>query len=549
MPVCRGVGSLDVCPGFQANEEECTSMRSQTIGWAVLLIASASGGCGGADNKTTEANLGTSGSITVASQNPKPLEPPKRTFSIVLKTRPAGLALDGKLREWGELEPDPSQRIEVEPIREGDYRPAPQPESAPNAGGAGSRLAVALDTELTIAGDLEEAGDGSLWFGLAAPVPALPSVGLQGRYINIEPFDCEHKMRCCFDGDMVEDGPLPPEAAAACRQFVARYDALKVDHARRFARVYRIEANGIQVQDESGGLAAVPGAKVVFATSGGRNTFEATLPLTALPRMSDAPVSVLRMIASRGSAPAPETISTENTGWTWLKFPTAVSFEPFAAVRDHIFKEYNGGFYPGYSKALSYEPGNLDILQSMKTSTDLTSVEINEGVLPKRIVSSLGDVTVTQGTVPFTFYVVTKGKAVMGSFTLPGDIGDTSRMCFAGERDGDLHYVGFTPGGYDHAKTYFGPFWTVTIVRADGSIQTDSMELDDTLQLHQDVAKRFSNPGCTQFGIRGPELTRPGQTVSTDIYELSWKWDKASKKYRLTRKDPSPKAKPRKNTN
>ncbi|MFO0547592.1 MAG: hypothetical protein U0271_04335 [Polyangiaceae bacterium] len=465
------------------------------------------------------------------SESANPTAPPDENFSFVLKQRPTSLSVDGKLEDWGDLQPNPLQSTSP-PVSKNKqaYPPEPPGPSAPNPPTAGLRIAIALEKELSVAGRLGISAKDGLWLGVGALAPVLPAIGDHGRAGGVAPFDCEYEQTCCNDGYMIRGAKLTSELAAVCRKRVERYATLTAELDARFERVYRIDQDGVQYRDRDGKLQPVKDARVAFTKSDAGADFEATIPLSALPRMSQAPISALSFTAAPSGRNAPATATDEHP-WTWLLFPKPVAFEPNAPLRELIFAQY-ADFRAGYSAALSYQLSDPGTLESMRRNPEWTAIEPFSGPIVEKY-QKLGDVDVDLASIPASRFVISKGGAIRGHVELP--VTEPADMCFAGERDGELHYIHLKEGGWDDLAGLQPPRWWVLIVRSDGTFTANALEQDQTVYFDHLNTTKIANRDCSQFGLRGPEgdAYGPGGV----IFEQLWRWDKDLKKYVVTKRE------------
>ncbi|MFO0555319.1 MAG: hypothetical protein U0271_43485 [Polyangiaceae bacterium] len=462
-------------------------------------------------------------------------------MSVVTKAPPANLEIDGDLKEWGSLDAEPAQAAaEPEQVMPYGMAPAaaelPEPSTAVNPAVSGSHLAVALGEALTIAGELGAAAADGAWVAIGSSVPLLPPTGIWYRAQQVAGIDCVHEQDCCNDGEIIQGPERPPEVRAACEATIARNKEYIVEHAAEFERIYRLDATGAKLLEPDGKLTAIAAAKVALVKSDTGAHLEATLPLEALPRFSQAPIQTLRF-QGRPLSKEPPKSATANDGWIWLNLPQPVSFEPNAAVREIAFANLPSIFF---NPAMSYSATDRDHIFYVRHSDDASTLVPHNEVIYEKL-NTLGDVEVGLLNVPTKRLLIRKAGQLVAilNHTEGGfmDLAPDPEIKFAKERGGDLHYVFFNPGFVDSwaGMPYFG--WWAAIVHADGTYEANALDLTDMPMAYQYYkAKVSSNADFTKLTLGMPDYMR-------DVYaDLTWTWDAKKKKWNAKRKDkPIPK--------
>src|SRR5262249_35187467 len=150
-----------------------------------------------------------------------------------------------------------------------------------------------------------------VWVGIGADPPELPPTGEYQRGGGVMPF-----LECMpIPGEQNQDDP---EASEACKSMRAQYQSYVAAYRARFQRVYRIDSQGVR-EARGDKLAPIAGAKAASKPGRRGATAEVSLPRSALPRMSEAPVAGLLLVARAATAPAPPEIEPE--AWVSLALP------------------------------------------------------------------------------------------------------------------------------------------------------------------------------------------------------------------------------------
>ncbi len=461
-------------------------------------------------------------SSTAAAGYPDP-----KVISVVLVGAPRHVVVDGDLGEWGVWPtPMPSLPIddEREPASTGAAKKPPAP--PPNPPDAASRLALSITSEsVSIAADLGAQARDGVWIGIGAAPPEMPYLGEFVGRAGFLPLNCEQTMVVTSEDDGSQGygwEPSPPETKAACEAVVARETAFESANRKRFAKVFKVDRDGVKSVSESGELASVVGAEAVLRPSAKGATLEISLPLSAMPRVAQAPLTTLRVVARPLSAKPPEPSMKQ---WIAAKLPEAVSFEPYGALRAFAFRSANelGDFYPGTTgfqepRALSFQPGEPLRVEVMDAG-DCTVVTPRQQTLYTKQ-ATLGAIEVGYVTAAIRGYLGC-GAASKDSVVI-FENGKSDIVTLDGnpkgviERNGELHVLSVT----DWEKK-----WSVTSVAPDGThhdIALTPREPTDKERQGAELAD-FVSPGLDSFGWRSAK--------NLQGIEVTWTWDAAAKSY------------------
>lgn len=435
--------------------------------------------------------------------------------SVIVARRPERFALDGDLGEWGSLIP-PSP----EPLRAGEKAPSVDP----NPREASSHVAVALTGEgALIAADLGPSAARGVWVGVAARVPGLPPVGEYQRGGGVLPFT-----ECLSPADAPED--YDPRESKDCKELLKKRDDDEASHARRFRQLYRVDASGVRSVKEDGTLAPVEGAKVMWRdVRGGGATAEVSIPLSALPRMSEAPVSWLSVAARPVSTPSAPALAED--AWVSLRLPEPVGFEPWAELRAEAFDKSPNSFYASMSYHPA-EPRDVEII-THAGYMNTRSLSTHRGPLFVRQ-ATLGDLEVGYVDLAgFSIAVLRRGALVRFTSPQASPVGVV-------ERGGEIHVFSYAEYTSTDVWTTHA-IWTVTAVMPDGRLREKVMEEAPTVFSWAESPSKFHDPSFTSFGVRGGVLKgRDEKLVGT---EWLWRLEAGERRYVLkTRKIPLPRA-------
>jgi len=457
--------------------------------------------------------------------------------SVAAVRAPAQLTLDGDLREWGSLLPPEPRKPEAAPRKN-----APPEAPPPNPRDASSHVAVALTGEgALIAVDFGEAAGEGIWLGLGARPPELPELGQFFGRMGFVPFNCDQHPIVTEEEPGGDQGysfeANAPESVAACEAETARLAAFIAQLQSRFARLFKIDRDGIHEVSPGGQLAAVEGAKAVVKPGPHGATAEISLPLAALPRLADAPLLALRLVARAATTPAPPVLGPAL--WVPLDLPEPVSFEPHGALRAGILgraiettERTRGLTSFEEPQGLSFQPGDPLHVEIVDSPGCASLVPRTAPLYQKE--ASFGDVEIGDAPAPQgwgcapgsgrSLVISRAGKLV----ALVDPLGEPRHTL---ERDGEVHVFGWS-----------GSRWNVVAVSADGR-HRDALDVKlDGKEGPQSGITAFAAATFATFGLRGVN--------ARDRVEVTWRWDPARKMYTSkVKRSPLPKkATPKKAT-
>lgn len=438
-----------------------------------------------------------------ASAAPEPPAPPDPTMvSVNIVAVPAQLTIDGDAREWGSILPE-------DPPPAKPPEPAKGPDPNPRAALSHAAIAVTPDALLVVAELRGPAREGA-WLAVGDEAPALPLIGEYQRGGGVRELDCESDPT---------GAPRTKEAAAECQAVLDRYARLTAEHEARFARVFRLDREGVRERMANGALTAVAGAKAVWKPGAEGATLEASLPLQALPRLSEAPLTSLRLWSRAATgADAPKIVGEQ---WVPRALPAPLSFEPLGEIRARVFEGIGGRVI--YAPSLSYQPGLHSMIESSHYAGqyDRQSVQLDEGRLYTKA-ASLGDIEVGFVSAYAEWLAVFRqGKLVeMLAASASGKVIP---------RDGGLHILASSEW-YNEDSATPGARWTALVVGADGAVREDVLQVDNTVPTRWTQVSTFHDKGYASFGLRGASHWPDG--AKEQGYEVTWRWSKGDKRYK-----------------
>jgi hypothetical protein len=448
-------------------------------------------------------------------------------LAVVAARAPRQVSVDGDLAEWGVLPvPVPSVPRPPEGRIEDDVLPNPP--------AAASRLALAVTgQEAFVAAELDEQARRGIWLGIGAHVPALPPLGEPGGRAGFVRLQCEFELICWAAGENNDatacgpdkEKPLTPEVVESCKGLLKQHAELVAAHAEKFHKIFRVDRDGVRVLGPEGRLAPVPGSRHAWKPRAEGATVEIALPLAALPRVAEAPLEALTLMARAVDGPAPPEIPPEQ--WVRVVLPDPISFEPYGVLRTDIFaqqrrgdeKDPQGIFYnpQELGHGMSYQPGEPLYFEAMSFGFQVSVVTQDGHELYKKS-GTIGAVEV--GIVDYAdedaHLALWKDGKLATVIAIPGAIKTVLT------RAGELHALAFGAGHHPDER------WSGVAVGPDGKHR----EVVEPVKLRADKKEpswwsgvtSFSSPDFETFGWRGHQTHR--------AVEVTWRWDPARRLYR-----------------
>jgi hypothetical protein len=468
------------------------------------------------------------------ASDPAEVEPPPDPAIVSVTTvhAPLKLAIDGELGEWGSLLPPPpdppsakKEKPKAPPKGADEEEPKAPPPSGPNPRNAASHLAFALTGDAAlIAAELGEPARDGIWLGIGSSTPEVPPIGDYTRGGGIAEWDCGFKRVWGIEGHYENGEPNPPEVIAACKALIERHAKFTVKHARRFARRFKIDREGVRGVAADDTLYSVEGAKVAWKPGAKGATVEITLPLKAMPRVTEAPLASLRLVARAASSPTPPDFAPGP--WVWVTLPEPVTFEPHGELRARAFQTPDG--YMNFTPNMSYQPGDPIHVERLHYADGPTSVVADEDTLYEKK-ASLGDIEIGYlSSYGDSLAILKKGKLV----DMAGVYGSPRGIV---TRDGELHVISSSELAFvPQIGGRVQPSWSVVVIAPDGSHRDEVV--DHKVQIYEwdEGVTNFVNKELDTFGMRGSTHYPPpkGDYVEKAVgLEVTWRWDKSLKMY------------------
>ncbi len=569
------------------------------------LVAGVAFGCGSAPTASrapaphaepqakASAQLASSPPASTSGAPAAPSVPPAdpARASVVLRNLPRAASLDGDLSEWGALEPpapipkpvppeEPAATAPVYPPIRAELSDAENPLDAP------SRVALAVSqTGLSIAAQLGEGRGDEVWIGIADRPPEPLPMGRYQRGGYTRPMQCERVDLGMFEGEVSYGAPNPPEVVAACEALKTRYAKFTTQYEKRFSKRIKLTPNGAAQLAEDGTLTPIEGARIVAKQGPSGTRLEALLPLTVMPRLTQAPLLRLR-VAARTSATLPADIAAEP--WLWAALPEAVHFEPHAALRERMFALTGHRLN---SPGINFHPSDplhletLDYTNSDQNDRSVVGAVVRALYEPKKVFGEL-EIGVARAAAP-ALVVHRKGTLlhVLPDLEDAGMVNDeTGNRIFVGTilRGTELHLISFLPA---QNSAWAGPLqahFSIVRVSTDGALlpppageplppDMNEVLLEEELKRRAPGAPEYLGPNLydlieqtsrkphqawfrgpstleatrdlSSFGFRGDYLLAPADQKSERVFAglaVSFRWDAVKKTYVCSQRQTKP---------
>jgi hypothetical protein len=437
-----------------------------------------------------------------------PVRPEKAaspSYAVEACPWPAQLTVDGDLSEWGDL---------------------------PSAPHANRPVAVALSSAgVAIAARLDERAD--FWLAIGGFPTEVPAVG---RYAEIGGDTLSPVMGVVVDACAPgpDDGDADPEQRLPCLAERKRIADEARAYEARFVSWIRIESSGVRRVTEQG-VSDVSTAKIASQPGPAGFTIEATIPLEALPRFSEAPLTSVRLAIHPGSAAPP---SVADDAWLVTKLPAPVAFEPMADLRALAFET---------SQWMSYQPAApLDVEVTRYPSyTERSAFEVKREPLYARRME-IGDVEIGLLAQGLPADSVRAGVSDRVSLLVrrrgapPKAIPLGSLPAVFVERGGEAHVLCYTSNElYVHDGSPNASFlpahdatWSGQAIDRDGNVR--DLEFDGDAPATWEDVEPFHD--ATSIGVRGSSTDWTiGLGKRGDTTELRWRWEAKKAVYVLER--------------
>ena len=364
-------------------------------------------------------------------------------------------------------------------------------------------VVTATADSVVLAGRVRNLPQQGLWLRLESDAPELPPIGTLERGGGIIPLQC--------DVSDVPDGahPFDPET---CQRLMQGYDELQKSYAATFVRQLHLTAQALSVRTGEQEQ-AVAGAKYAFSADGESATFEAVLPLTALPRTASAELSSLTVVAERADSARPPEVTPE--------VAQSVSFAPpirFGMDSDLLgCLQMQGSNVSPTTPRFSYQPGVPNRV-SRVANVDGLSLDMKEVTLSNReaVLGAL-EVRSVQGASPLVA-ILKEGQLL--------DCRSVGDVLGVVERGRGLHVIGYDEE-QDPAVGLYGAAFRVLEIAKDGTLHDDLLEAPERGFGYMTVGQAHTK-NLASFSISGMYQADEG---GSQQHTLSWRYDARLDRY------------------
>ena len=399
---------------------------------------------------------------------------------LTAKQAPAALHVDGQLTEW-------------EVFADGK----------PSALTPSFVVVAVRQDSVVIAGRIRNVSEQGLWLRLEAEGSELPPIGSFQRGGGVAPLYCDVPP---------EEGGYLPFDSETCHQLLDAYEELKKSHAASFVRQLHLTARAVSIRtgEQEEPLTA---GEYAFRTEAGAVTFEAVLPLRALPRTSSAELSWLIVEPRRAdSGPAAETLE----GMPHVFFEPPIRFGMDSDLLACLSRADGGGWMR--NPRFSYQPGVPNsVFRTGHANSFL--LETSEVTLSSRE-ATLGSIEVraVHGSQPLVA-IFKEGQLVECS-----SVGEVLGVV---ERGRGLHVIGYEQVFQEDVGVE-GADFKILEIEKDGTLHDDLLEPSEGFAyaaVGQEHAKNLA-----RFSISGTYRTSEG---GSQPHTLSWQYDARLNRYGL----------------
>jgi hypothetical protein len=390
---------------------------------------------------------------------------------LVAAKVPASLQVDGRLTEWA--------------IFAGG-QPTPLTPSF---------VAVAATADSVVfAGRVRNVPEQGLSLRLESDSSEFPPIGSLQRGGGIMPLQC--------DVSNLEAGPVPfdPET---CQNLLAEYEQLQKSYAASFVRQLHLTTQALSVRmgEQESSVAA---AKYASVADAGALTFEAVLPLSALPRTASAELSGLSVVPERAVSGSPSEAGARQSA----AFATPIRFGIDSDLLTCLLQGNNGlpttprfSYQPGVPNRI-YRTANVGGFAIETQEVPLSNLEGGLGAL---------EVWSVQGGLPMT--AIFKAGRALDCVSLGNVVGVV-------KRGRGLHVIGYNEW-QDEAVGLQGAEFKVLEIEADGTLHNDLLVVPEGGFGYTEVGQAYSKD-LTNLSISGMHQTDEG---GSQQHTLSWRYD------------------------
>jgi hypothetical protein len=387
---------------------------------------------------------------------------------------PASLQVDGDLAEWAVF---------------AQKQPSPLTPSF-----------VAITTtadSVVLLGRIRNVPEQGLWLRLETEAPELPPIGMFERGGGISPLRCE----------VDEDSGIPPQFdPETCQQLTEQYDEVKKSFQATFVRQLHLTAQALSVRSDEQEQ-PIADAKYAPRTEPGAFTFEAVLPLKALPRVANVELSSLFVTPERADAPPPTEAAPDRV--QSVVFARPIRFGKDSDALQCLLQSSSLNF--PRNPRFSYQPGVPDRIYRAANSDGLT-LGFGEGPLSSRQ-GGLGALELRS---------VHGGSPMLALFDQEKLVQCLSMGEVLGvvERGRGLHVIGYTEDT-DESVGLQGAYFQVLEIAKDGTLHDDVFEGTENGFGYTSVGEEHAK-NLTSFSISGMYQTGEG---GSQQHQLTWRYD------------------------
>jgi len=427
-----------------------------------------------------------SGTALAAPASARALVAQDRIVVLGAAKVPGSLQVDGQLTEW--------------PIFAGGTATPLTPSFV---------VVAATADSLVLVGRVRNLPEQGLWLRLESGVPAFPPIGTLQRGGGIDELQC----------DVAEASGAATFDPETCHALLSHYDELQKSFTALFVRQLHLTAQALTVRAGEQEQ-ALSGAKYAFRASEGAVTFEAVLPLSALPSTASPDLSELLVTPERAAAGPPREATTEVA--QSVRFGEPIRFGMDSELLGCLFQA--AGNNPVVTTPrFAYQPG---VPNRVYRAQNVRGLEIEMSEVPLSVHEG-GLNSIEVRTVPGAWprlAVIKDGQLI----ECPG-VGNVLGVV---KRGLGLHVISYSQDS-DESVNLDSASFSVLEIDKNGTLHEDLLETLETGFGYMSVGQAHEK-NLASFSIKGIYRTNEG---GGQEHTLSWRYNAKLNRYGLTQRN------------
>jgi len=366
-------------------------------------------------------------------------------------------------------------------------------------------VVTATADSVVLVGRVRQLPEQGLRLQLANEAPQLPPIGILQRGGGVSPLQC----------DAPDDsGYNAPFDSDTCHRLLEEYDVLQESYTATFVRQLHLTPQALLAA--TGDKATpVADAKYAFKAGEGAVTFEAVLPLSALPRISGIELSSLSVTAERASAQPPGDPKADAA--QSVAFANPIRFGVDSQALECLMQAQSG---MPMSPRFSYQPGAPNRVFSAANAGGGLAIAMTDVTLSsqEKVFGAI-EVRSVHGASP-VLAIFKQGELLQCV-----NVGDVLGVV---ERGRGLHVISYHEGVEESVGAQYAQF-QVSEIDADGTLREDLLEVSEEGFAYASVGEEHAK-NLTTFSISGIYSANEG---GNQEHQLLWRYDARANRYAL----------------